>query len=43
MATWGYALVAVGAFAASLWFDDSRARDLFELLDDDDGRADRDR
>ena len=34
--TWGYALVAVGAFGASLWFDDSRARDLFELLDEDD-------
>ncbi len=35
-ATWGYALVAVAAYVASLWFDDSRARDLFEILDDAD-------
>jgi amino acid transporter len=38
--TWGYALVAVAAFGASLWFDDSKARDLFELLDEGDDEHD---
>jgi hypothetical protein len=35
--TWGYALVAVAAYIGSMWFDDARARDLFELLDEVDG------
>jgi hypothetical protein len=41
-ASWGYAIVAALAFAASTYFDDARARDLFEQLDDlEDANEDR--
>jgi len=34
--TWGYALVAALAGLGSLWFENDRARDLLDVLDDED-------